>query len=327
MRSSLSFFRLFPPPKLMLMPHAGLDISDDGMSCIAYSGFGGARHISTFGRADFPPGLYVGGDIADEKDFIARLSKFGQEHNLTDVKISVPEEKAYLFQTEVPSTDQKTIEQNIEFKLEENVPLAAVDAVFYFDLLPRSATGGALRASVSVVPRTYIEHYMALITNAGLRPVSFETTPKAIARSVVPVGSDKTRMLVHMMNRKTGVYIVSGNVIHFTFTSPWGSSSLGPGLEFSSEADLFKEIERIRAYWMSHGNGMRIEEAVFVGKDAEKVESAFSTSGTKDLMAVKIADIWHNAINLEKYLPAISMADSLGYAVAAGLGFDTPRSA
>ncbi|MCX6716199.1 MAG: hypothetical protein NT077_04285 [Candidatus Taylorbacteria bacterium] len=327
MRSSLPLFRLFPPPKFMLMPHVGLDISDDGVSCIAYSGFGGARHISLFGKMDFTPGLFTSGDVKDEKEFIAQLAEFGKKHKLTYVKVSMPEEKAYLFQTEVPSTEQKIIEQNIEFKLEENVPLAAPDAVFYFDLLPRAVTGGALRASVSVVPRTYIEHYMELVQSAGLIPVSFEVVPKAIARAIIPVGSDKTRLIIHIMNKKTGIYIVSGNVIHFTFTAGWGVKSGGDDKGLFMMTELQKEISRIRSYWFSHGNGMNIDEAILVGKDANLVESSLSKMDDgAGLMNIKMAEVWCNATNLDKYIPAISRADSLGYAVAAGLAFDTPRS-
>lgn len=325
MRSSLPFFRLFPPPKIMLMPHAGLDISDDGLACIAYSGFGGTRHISLSGREDFRPGLFSGGDIKDEVEFVRVLGDFGKRHRLTDVKVSVSEEKSYLFQTEVPSTDQRIIEQNIEFKLEENVPLAASDAVFYFDLLPTSFTGGALRASVSVVPRSYIEHYMDLIESAGLQPVSFEIVPKALARAIIPAGSDQTRLVIHVMKRKTGIYIMSGNVIHFTFTAGWGTRSGGDGTKFPAADELKKEIARIRSYWLSHGNGTALDDVLLIGKDAELLEPLLVQYGGST-MSVKIADVWGNATNIDKYLPSIPRADSLEYAVAAGLAFDTPRS-
>jgi len=326
MRSSLAFFRVFPPPKFMLMPHSGLDISDDGMCFISYSGFGGTRHISSFDKVDFPSGLFSGGDIADEKEFVSRLAEFGKKNNLSNVKISIPEEKAYLFQAEVPSTEQKVIEQNIEFKLEENVPLTASDAVFYFELLPRSATSGLLKASVSVVPKAYIEHYMTLIESAGLRPISFETSPNALARSAIPVNSEKTRLLIHVMKNKTGIYIVSGSVIHFTFTLSFGSEKAEEDAGLSNLKELYKEIGRIRTYWFSHGNGMDIEEALLVGQGAANAESIFSINDGDFTMKAKIADVWCNAINIEEYLPSISKQDSLEYAVAAGLAFNTAKS-
>lgn len=323
MRSSLPIFKVFPPPKFLLMPHAGLDITDDGMRCISYSGFGDGRKVASFGAEEFPEGLIAGGDIRNEADFVAKLTAFARAHALHTVKVSVPEEKAYLFQTDVPSTEQRSIEQNIEFKLEENVPLSAPDAVFYFDLLPRSVTGGMLRASVSVVPRTYVEHYTTLLAAAGLEPVSFEVAPKAIARAVVPNDTDKTRLIIHLMKGKTGLYVVSGNVVHFSFTAPWGTATAQGA--FPTE-ELRKEIMRIRSYWLSHGNGMSIGEAIVVGAGAEAMLGRFAAVGTDLGIVFSLANIWSNALNLEKNIPPIPMNESLGYAVAAGLAFETPRN-
>lgn len=308
----------------MLMPHAGLEISDDALRCIGYSGFGHNRKIEVYGSVDLPAGLVDGGDLKDEKEFVSRLTDFGKKFGLSQVKLSVPEEKAYLFQTDVPSTEEEAIEQNIEFKLEENVPLSGPDAVFYFDLLPKRVTGGALKVSVSVVPRTYLEHYTALIEKAGLMPISFETVPKAIARSVIPEKSDSTRIIIHAMERKTGIYVVCGNVVNFAFTAGWGTAMTDDKSRETTVAELRKEIARVRSYWLSHGNGKDIEEAILVGKNATNIEEVCRRIDGDNPLRVKVADVWCNAINVDKYLPPVSKKDSLEYAVAAGLGFDTP---
>jgi Tfp pilus assembly PilM family ATPase len=321
MRSSLPFFKVFPPPKFMLMPHAGLDISDDGARFIAYAGVGLNRRIQAFDALEFPEGVFADGDSRNDQAFIKIIADFAKKNGIHYVKVSVPEEKAYLFQTDVATTVARDVEQNIEFKLEENVPLSAQDAIFYFDLLPRSVTGGTTRASVSVVPRSYIERYTKLLTAAGLEPVSFETVPKAIARAIVHDASDTTTLIIHFMKRKTGIYITSGNVIHFTFTAPWGTHSTDHGLP---KDELRKEIARIRSYWLSHGNGKLIAEAVLVGKGADALESQLQDIGGDMPLSLVIPNIWENALDLEAALPQISKSDSLEYAVAAGLAFDTP---
>jgi hypothetical protein len=119
-----------------------------------------------------------GGDIKDEPQFVALLKEFATANALGYVKVSLPEEKAYLFQTEVPSANFSSIAQNIEFKLDQNVPLSAADALFQFDLMPKSVAGETLRASVSVVPRTYVEHHISLLREAHLEPVAFEVSKK-----------------------------------------------------------------------------------------------------------------------------------------------------
>ncbi|HEX7724452.1 MAG TPA: hypothetical protein VF438_01800 [Candidatus Paceibacterota bacterium] len=321
MRSSLPFFKIFPPPKFILMPHAGLDISDDGIHFVAYTGVGDNRRIQAFDALEFPPGLFADGDSQNDPEFIRLMAEFAKKNGIHDVKVSVPEEKAYLFQTDVPTTVERDVEHNIEFKLEENVPLAAKDAIFYFDLLPKSVTGGTVRASVSVVPRSYIERCTKLLVAAGLEPVSFEIAPKAIARAIVHETSETARIIIHFMKRKTGIYITSGNVIHFTFTAPWGTESTEHGLP---REELGKEVARIRSYWLSHGNGKQINEAMLVGRGADTFDQELQKIGGDMPLSLVIPNIWENALDLEAALPPISRSDSLEYAVAAGLAFDTP---
>ncbi|MEN9524345.1 MAG: type 4 fimbrial biosis protein PilM, type pilus assembly protein PilM, partial [Candidatus Parcubacteria bacterium] len=225
MRSS-QFFKLFPPPTFLVMPHAGLDISDDAIRCIEYHRTYHGLVISKYANQELTPGLIEGGVIKDEKIFGNILTEFVQKHSLSYAKVSLPEEKAYLFQTDVPSSNFSSIAQNIEFKLEQNVPLSASDALFQFDLMPESVTGVLLRASVSVVPRTYVEHYVTLLKSAKVVPVAFEVAPKSIVAACIPMHSTDTNLVVHVMKKKTGLYIVSEGVVCFTSTISWGSDNL-----------------------------------------------------------------------------------------------------
>jgi Tfp pilus assembly PilM family ATPase len=322
-----TFFRLFPPPKFLVMKHAGLDISDDEIHSLTYgspsSSSGWRDTIGTFSTLMVPENIIQDGDIKDTQRFIDMLADFGKKAGLSYVKVSVPEEKAYLFQTNVPGGTISEIRQNIEFKLEENVPLAVADAVFYYDLLPLSVTSGVLRASVSVVPRTYIEHNIELLSKAHLFPISFEVVPKAIARAIVPPHSDKTILILHMMNQKTGIYIVSGGVVSFTSTIGIGSRmSIEEG--HPSYTDLLsKEIDRVYSYWSSReGNTSSIGEMVLVGRDAVECERALADTLHEIHVPIGVANTWHNTLDLNHYVPPISKVDSLSYVVAAGLAMD-----
>ncbi len=323
MLASSPFFKLFPPPKFLLMPHAGLDISDDAISCISYAGQRRNKKLAVYGSMDLPPGLIDGGDIKDEKEFVARLTEFAKKHGLQYVKVSIPEEKSYLFGTEVLTGEFDSIEQNIEFKLEENVPLSAPDALFYFDLIPStSAAKGNLKANVSVVPRTYIEHYISLLKKAGLRPVAFEVVHKSIARTIAIPDNYDTRLIIHVMNKKTGIYIASGTVVNFASTVAVGGEDQSPEGVSSAVASLTKEIDRIQSYWVSHGTGQVIGEVVLVGRNSPSFEPACAHIKNGQSVLVKTADIWQNAFDINRYLPPISRAESLQYSVAAGLALD-----
>jgi len=278
--------------------------------------------ILKYASLEVPSGVIVDGNIKDEKVFGDLLSKFDHDHNLAYTKVSVPEEKAYLFQTDISTTNPVAIAQNIEFKLEENVPLAAADAVFYFDILPMNVTGGQLRASVSVVPKAYIEQIVLILRESGISPMAFEVVPKSIAKAVLSVGSCITVMIIHIMNFKTGIYVVSGGVVCFTFTVAWGSRNGKEGA--SGDVDtLKKEVNRIYDYWVSHNpETSKIEEIILVGQDAAKYESEIGGIVAESDLVVTVGNVWTNAFSLDSYVPPISKADSLDYAVAAGLAMD-----
>ena len=312
------FFKLFPPPRFMVMKHAGLDISDDAIRCLEYHESRLTRTISKHATVFLPPGMISDGDIKDEVGLKNILSEFDRKNDISYVKVSLPEEKAYLFQTEVPDGDVVAIAQNIEFKLEENVPLSAADAVFYFDLLPVPISNGNLRASVSVVPRVYIEHMIELLRGAGISPMAFELVPKAIARAIVSPSVTDTIMIVHVMSKKVGIYIVSDGVVAFTSTVALSMQAATP--ESNETASLNREIDRIYAYWLSHSpNTMAVRRIILVGKDASHVEGLIQHAASENGLNVSIANIWSNVFSLDHYLPPISAQEALDYAVAAGL--------
>jgi len=309
------FFKIFPPPRFLLMPYVGIDVSDDAVTFLTYSSPIGDRKILSYGKVPLDPSVMDGGDIKDEGKLISILSDIARMHGLLYAKLSIPEEKAYLFETEVPLDDARSISQNIEFKLEENIPLAVADTVFTFDLLPGNHTR-PWRASVSAVPKTYIEHMMSIFRKAGIIPMSFETAPRAIARVVSYAGSGDV-LVIHTMRRKTGVYIVSEHAVGFTSTISAGSTES----DLSAYTDIVaSEIHRVYSYWLGKtgAESRPIQKVIVIGYDAEHIAAILRTKVVESVI-VSEADIWSAAFDLNKYVPPIMKVDSLEYGVAAGL--------
>jgi len=295
------------------MSHAGLDISDDAIHCIEYRLTTKGFIISKFSREELPSGVIVEGDIKDEKVFAEILKGFAKKNGLGYVKVSLPEEKTYLFQTDVPDGRMRTIAQNIEFKLDQNVPLPAAEVVFYFDMLPTYPEAPAPRATVSVVSRNYLDQYISLLTGANMTPVSFEVVPKSIVRAVVPPESKENHLIIHRMKRKVGLYIVSGNAVFFTSTINLSDPAADP------VAVLSNEINRVFSYWTSrpdaHGS---ISRVLLVGQGALDFEAELRAKGGQMSIAA-VADIWRNIIDINTYIPPIPYSQALEYVVAAGL--------
>jgi Tfp pilus assembly PilM family ATPase len=332
------FFKLFPPPKLLDTPYAGLHISDDAIYCIEYTKSRHGLSIHRFGHKELPAGVIVEGEIKDEKVLIDALRALSKELHVYVVKASLPEEKMYLFKTTVPSVDIKEMRQNIEFKLEENVPLLVTEALFFFDLIPKE-TGVTIEAKesgsnpvgVSVAPRSLVTSYLSAIKAAGITVLSFEVDAKGLARAAVPQGYTGTDLLVHIMNNKTGLYIVCGGVVCFTSTVPWGSKSDTKTPEGKNDfSELKKSILQVKNYWREHGLGTKVERVVFSGKgalaDGLISECSLGFASAQDgKIHFEVAKVWQNAFSPDLYIPPVSHDDSLDYGVAAGLALPTPQ--
>lgn len=322
MHSSL-FFKLFPPPKFMLMKHAGLEISDDAIRFLEYSGHPPNCKILKFQTLDLPEGVVSGGEVVDVQTLTQILIKIAKENNLSYVKVSVPEEKSYLFKTDISSVNPKAVAQNIEFKMEENVPLPLNEAIFYFDILPKTVTGNELKASVSVVPKSYVENIISILKTANLSPVAFEVAPKSIARSIISAKSEESVIVAHIMRKKTGIYIISGGVVCFTSTIGYGTGSpVSEGGESLAES-LSNEIIKVASYWTSHNpEHQQLEQVVLVGNKVLDLEPGISEKVAGSGLLVSIGNVWANAFSLEKYIPPIFRDESFDYAVVAGLATD-----
>jgi hypothetical protein len=324
-----TFFKLFPPPKYINIPYAGLDISDDAIRCIKYSEGRNGYTLQAYGFRNLKPGIIEAGYIKDENALTTELTSLVKELKISTVKASLPEERMYLFKTEVPDVDDDQIRQNIEFKLEENVPLSAPDAIFFFDRLPDSLSNGKTYASVSVTPKELVNSYLKSLQTAGLTVVSFEIQAKAIGRSVVSRDSHDTKLIVNIMNKKTGLYIVSSGVICFTSTIPWGGELVrGKKVsDINEDVSVLKhEIERVCSYWSQHGSNQTstsggnqsIKSIIISGRDS-LVVSQVSRLSPDSSIDICVADVWQNAFSINHYVPKVTFEDSLDYATAAGL--------
>jgi Tfp pilus assembly PilM family ATPase len=320
-----TFLKLFPPPKFLDIHYSGLDISDDAIRCVDF--VDNQKHLSIhkYGFKPLPPNTIESGTIKNKEVLIKALTDFREEMGIYTVKVSLPEERIYLFKTEIFSTNEQEIKQSIEFKLEENVPLSVSEAIFFFDIIPSSLEDEDRRfASVSVAPRELVMSYLEVLKSAGLSAISFEVQAKACAHSLVEINSKGTVIIVNIMEHKSGVYIVCERTVCFTSTIPWGRKTMEDSKDLSSTIEeLKRELTRVNSYWVLHGHGTIISKIILSGRGA-LFQGLVSDCSPDGKITAEIGRVWQNAFSVDKYIPPIHFEDSLDYAVASGLAL--PRS-
>jgi len=283
--------------------------------CLMYRHTHSGLKVDRFGSKALQKGVVENGIIVDEKALIGVIRSLADELKVTYVKASLPEERMYLFKTEVPDGTAAEIHENIELRLDENVPLPPSEAVFYFDLIRDLLPEGKHTASVSVAPRKLVERYFSVLEDAGLLPVSFEVVPKSLSRAIVPSGDADTKLIIHLMQNKAGFYIVDEGVVLFTSTVLWESDG---ATGVSDIEPIRTELSKVYGYWGEHGQGNGVSEIILCGHDASRIAGALA-GASHSMPKTRVADVWVNAFSYDSYIPPILRDESLEYAVAAGL--------
>lgn len=348
--------KLFPPPRYMRLPSAGIDISDTSLKYLQFEEAGSELKLVHWGDIDIPEGVVSRGDVKEKEKLVEVLKKARTACRAEYVRVSLPEERAYLFETTIKrGTEFKDIRGMLEFRLEENVPLSPRDAFFDYDIVEDATDEEGFRVSVAVYARETVVNYYEACRAAGLMPISFEVEAQAIAKAAIRAGDEHTHLIVDFGKTRTGVGIVSRGVLMYTSTIDIGGRELSGALrqEFGELAEeeltkmkntkglmhtgeakevygallpimtkLTNELAARINYWNSdlpdHQKERNIQSIILCGGSVNL--AGLPAYLTEELgVEARRADVWQNAFSLDEHIPPILKRYSYGYATAIGL--------
>lgn len=349
-----AFAQVFPPPRYMTLPNVGVDISDASLKYVQFTRSGSHLSLTQWGDLPIPPETVRRGTLVNKDALVVVLTQLKKEIGVPYVRISLPEERAYLFETTIPrTTAPRDIRSALEFRLEENVPISPRDALFDYAIVPEDNETHDVRISVAVYARDTIMGYYEACQAAGLMPLSFEVEAQAIARAATPAHDLGTYMIVDFGQTRTGVGIVHRGALMFTSTIDIGGAQLSDALRrhsgqqeeaeltrikneqgllrngdtdmhtalLSAIATLKDELEMRINYWNLRGENMHeraIKKVVLCGGSVNL--AGFPEYLMEELeIPVERALVWQNAFSLEEIVPPITRRYSYGYTTAIGL--------
>ncbi len=357
--------KIFPPPQYMTLPSVGVDISDNSLKYVQF-----VRRNSKdtnlalvhYGDLDIGAGVIERGNVHNLDALVTVLKEVKRLCRAEYVRVSLPEERAYLFEVELKrDTPFKEVRGLLEFRLEENVPLSPRDV--YFDYNIFELGDDRMHVAVAVYAKEIINNYYAACRRADLIPLSFEIEAQAIARSAIGTGNLGTYLIIDFGKTRMGVGIVHKGLLMYTSTIDIGGLVLSAALRkqygdiAESELTVLKntrgiidseensemytllkptmnliveELETRIHYWNSRDSDSsfrHIEKIIFCGGSS-------NLAGLPEYLEkmLKIpterAQVWQNAFSLDHFVPPIVRRYSYGYATAIGLGLHDfiPRS-
>jgi type IV pilus assembly protein PilM len=355
---------IIPPPSYITLPSVGVDISDTSMKYISFlPTLNHKKHriLKLWGDIEIPANSLNRGDVINPKQLTDTLREFKNVTKADFIRVSLPEERAYIFETELKNNvPKKEIQSLLEFRLEENVPIAARDTIFDYDLLPKEdESDQTIRVVVAAYQRETIMTYYEACLAAELTPISFEVEAQAMARAVIPTDTNDTTMLIDFGKTRTGVGIIKHGILLYTSTIDIGGGQLSQvlrrvlgdvaeselttikntsglirGVEDSKIYDsliptisvIKDEIASRMQYWHNReGNrtaGRRIKKIILCGGSA-------NLKGLPEYLSEALGvacgrgNVWENAFPANIIVPPIEKNYSYGYATAIGLALNS----
>jgi len=317
----------FPVPKYLSFDVIGIELSPDRIRAVKLKKTitGLMPEIYDEVVLEKPCNALIEGKVQEVcSEYLEALETLIKKHSMKYVVVSLPEEKTYIYKTQIPIQAEGSIEDAVSFTIEENVPLSLKDVTFDFHLVSRD--NSMFNVIVSVVPRDILEGHASFLQDAGLIPVSFESESQALARSVIGREDSKTYFLMNLGPQSIHVAIAQHGIVHYASSFPVDTSKIMEDLEGKDMAELIGHLNKLLVFWFTSSEGdikEKIKTAIFSGVygSEETLIDYFSKHLKID---VKTANVWENCFSFNDYVPPISQKDSLGYAVAIGLSLSSP---
>ncbi len=350
--------RIVPPPSYLTMPCAGVDVSDTSLKYVIFNtaNKAGNRSLKDWGDISIPNGAVSSGEVVQPEELAKVLVEFKNQTKMEHIRLSLPEERAYLFQTEIKAnTPFKEIKSLLEFRLEENVPIPSRDVFFDYAIIHSNKERRNAKVAVTAYSKKTIKSYYDVCESAGLRPLSFEVEAQAMSRSVIPDDVSGATMLVDFGKTRTGIGIISQGVLMYTSTIDIGGNELSKVLrkvlgDNVAEGDLtqLKNTQGLNRRLESTDVSDAMLSTVSIIKDElstrmqywhlrsgdtehKRIKSIYLCGGSSNLKGLPTylsetlgvpcarGNVWQNAFSLDEKVPPIDKNHSLGYATAIGL--------
>ncbi len=323
--------KYIPTPKSISFEHAGVDVGLDHIRFMKMKRKGSKLEIVDFGIENTLATVDHAKPLMSQAGIVQVLKKIQKEHKLKYVEVSLPEDKIYLYMAEIEDGTEESIRNQIESKIEENVPVQVDDAVFDFTKVTSIANSNKALYSVTVADRKDIDDYIELFKSANMEIVSFLILNQALTKTFVKAGDVESYCIVAVEKHSVVVSIVSFGIVIYTSTinrSVFRDEGGVLVLETPELlSDVVADINKIMTFWLSYVeknrkyNFQKIQSIILTSTHNDILHSDFANKISSQLkLPTQIGDVWINIMDTTKTVPPINKTDSYQYAATIGLG-------
>lgn len=346
-------FRFFPMPRYIVMPSFGLEISERTVKYVEMTETENGLSVGTYGLEHIPVGAVSGGIVVDQSKLVPILATIRKTKKVEAVRISIPEEKVYTFQSEIEHIPGVELRESILLSLEGHIPVPAETVEFDYDII--SQNGNKILVQVAAAESRVVESYVSACVSAGMQVIACEYECQALARAVTKPKEKSVIYLVDIGRLSTTLAVVQDGLVVSSSTIVHGGEEATAAIakEFKLErmpaealkhkvgltqnpeyptvtgllsaayAPLFQEIINQYNAWLTYirersDTYRQIDSIQLVGTEAliPGFPDLFQASLHKP---VALANVWARVEAISKEVPKIHFSDSVVYGTAVGL--------
>lgn len=346
-----SYSKLFTPPKFLERPAVAVEILPDRFSYLTTKITEKGLLPDLYGSVALKEGTLSLGEIIKREAVIDALAEIKKKTGVSFARFSLPEEKTYIFKTNLPKLTPKEIRDILDFKIEENIPLSSKEAVFDYDIIPNRTPANNLSVVVSVAPLKVVEEWQDLFQEAGLTPILFSPESNNVAKAVIKENNEQIIVTVNIKESNIILSLVVFGVVCQTSSLNFGSTIFTDLLAkyFKVSKEEAVKIKKEKLYndnpenmeifsylintisaikdeifkFISYCNEReditgQVERVILCGPDA--MITGFDKYLALNLgLRVETANIWTNNFALEEKVPEINRLESMNLTVVNGL--------
>lgn len=345
------FFNCFPPPKYLLRPVLGIDVSDRSVKFASLSLARGRFSLAKFGEREIPPGVIEAGEIKNKEALREVLAEIRKETDYPWVAASLPEEQVFVTSLELPAMRRADLRSSVELQLEEYIPLPPSEVIFDYEIVREpDAGGGNFVLAVSAVPRRIVLPYFETLESAGFQVLAMELEAQAIMRSLFRAGDERTFVVIDFGKTRTSFFVICRRAVLFSVTRVTiGGAGVSKSIEKTlgvsyAEAEKLKtqqgllrskkdsrllfallpivsalkdELKQLCAYWQGHQKEI-ISRVIITGGQATLPGLAeYLEAGLN--IPVEVGSVWTNIFDANREVPDVNFKQSQRYATSLGL--------
>jgi len=225
----------------------GLDISDLSLKLFQLNRSGDKIKIQAVGKYNLPRGLIEDGEIKNKAEVLKAIDqlidkpKFGKISS-KEIIACLPETKTFIKLIEVDITPND-FNETIKTEIEKHIPMS-IDEIYYDWQLIKKA-GGKQFVLIAAAPKTIVDQYSQLFSEAGLSLIALEIESVAICRSLLAEEHYKFKGaatvnygIIDIGAKRTSMTVYSGNTILLTMSIPISGEKITEEIAKSLKIDM-----------------------------------------------------------------------------------------